>query len=164
MTPTGSTPSHLNRPGQTNRPEPLVAFLTTYSRMTVTAEETDAMLRRAYGTDRIPGTESRRRSQMGKDTRTCGMPECTETARSCGWCYQHCNAIHRHGLCELPGCDMPYYGLGLCRPHYARHRRTGEEGADLAAWRTRSAPVQSHGEVRAEMGRALALLTKEVTE
>ena len=29
-------------------------------------------------------------------------------------------------LCSIPGCDRPHHGLGLCRTHYRRLKRTGD--------------------------------------
>lgn len=65
----------------------LVTLLTTYSRMTATPEETDAMLLRVYGPDRIPATASRARSQEGRDCETCGRRLPSQRVR---WCSRRC--------------------------------------------------------------------------
>lgn len=145
------------------RPDPLALAATEYG-MLATAEETDRMLRRVYGPDRIPGTESRRHSQMG-ETKTCGMTGCDLPARSCGWCYDHCNAIHRHErpACAVEGCERTHYALGLCQAHYGRQRRTNDQSAALAAWSPRAAPtIPTAVEIKAEMFDALSAAREEI--
>lgn len=74
----------------------LVAFLTTYSRMTVTPEEHEKVLLRIYGPDRLPGTDSRRRSQMG-------LPPRGKSPRE----------PKPHGACEQCGEPLTW-GLRFC--------------------------------------------------
>lgn len=139
----------------------VVGLSTSYSGMLVSAEETGRMLRRVYGPDRIPGTESRRRSQMG-EAKTCGMTGCTQPARSCGWCFDHCNVIHRHGSCSVEGCERPHVGHGLCGAHLERRRRWGDPLGTPPPKPPK--PVPPTAEMKAEMTQALARAHKEVGE
>jgi hypothetical protein len=72
--------------------------------------------------------------------RTCSVPNCGKIlgihdAR--GWCGKHYYHWKLYGnpevyapprfpeVCTVEGCDLPYYGKGLCENHYARQRRHG---------------------------------------
>ena len=160
--PVSPIPARFNRSGKANPLDSLVVAATTYGMM-ASPEQTEAMLRRVYGPGRMPGTESRRRSQMS-ETPECAMPECQDKPRSCGWCFRHCGAVHRHGSCLLDGCSKKHYAYGLCRPHYGRHRRTGETGEQLAAWAPETPRlIPSAAEIEAEMRTALTRL-REVSD
>jgi hypothetical protein len=130
----------------------LVAMATSYA-MIATPEETEAMLRRAYGPDRIPGTEVRRRSQrLGMAWATpCAMQGCDKPALSCGWCREHCWVNHRH--CSVEGCDKLVKARGLCGAHYERLRRHGNLPP--------KSPLPTKAAVRAECREALDRATEE---
>ncbi|MBD8870930.1 DUF2116 family Zn-ribbon domain-containing protein [Nocardioides donggukensis] len=73
--------------------DPFVAFVTTYSRMTATPEETDAMLDRAYGKGRHPGYEGRRWDRG--EVRSPREPEPHGACEQCGepltWGFRFCS-------------------------------------------------------------------------
>lgn len=74
-----STPSQATSPlAQPATSDPLVEYLTTYSRMIVSAEEIERQLLAAYGPNRMPGTESRRRSHMGLGPREPAFRTCAQ--------------------------------------------------------------------------------------
>lgn len=126
------TASDFNRSTHANPLDRIVQAATTYSRM-ATPEESDAMLRRVYGDDRMPGSEARRRSQTGRAWRAC----------------------------TVTGCGRKHYALGLCRSHYSRQRRTGEPFELLVSFEPRGArTIPSDAEVKAEMRAALRKATE----
>lgn len=71
--------------------DPLVEFLTTYSRMIVSAEEIERQLLAAYGPDRLPGTESRRRSNMGLSPREPVLRTCAQCGEALAWTPRFCS-------------------------------------------------------------------------
>ena len=92
--------------------------------------------------------------------RACLMSDCDQTARSCGWCYAHCNVLHRHvpaQQCSVEGCSRRHKGRGWCHTHYMRWRRNGDPLRPAK-------PLPSTAEVRAEMREALARVSGEVAE
>lgn len=114
----------FNRTPEGSGLDPLLVAATTYGRL-ATQEQIDRVMLAAYGPDRLPGTESRHRLQMG-EAKTCGMTGCDQPARSCGWCYTHCEATHRHRSCSVEGCDRPRHTRGWCGAHYMKWYRYGD--------------------------------------
>lgn len=73
----------FNREDEPATSDPLVSFLTSYARFSV--EEHEKVLRSIYGDDRMPGTESRRRSQMGlRKTKRDRTPQPHGACQECG--------------------------------------------------------------------------------
>lgn len=79
-------------------PDPLVEFLTSYSGFSV--EDHEELLLRIYGPDRLPGTESRRRSNMGQ-TASKSERACAQCGEPLTWrprfCSQACWAEWHEG-------------------------------------------------------------------
>lgn len=71
--------------------DPLVSFLTTYSRMIVTAEEVERQLLAAYGPDRLPGTESRRRGNLGLSPSDLEPRTCAQCGELLTWRFRFCS-------------------------------------------------------------------------
>ena len=65
----------------------------------------------------------------------CQADGCPNVARG-RWCSTHRRHFHLYGdptagrfsskthpaVCSVEGCGQPYWSLGLCRPHYRRHK------------------------------------------
>ncbi len=68
--------------------DPLVEFLTNYSGFSV--EEHEQVLLRIYGPDRLPGTESRRRSNMG-ETASKHERACAQCGEPLPWRFRFCS-------------------------------------------------------------------------
>lgn len=70
--------------------DPLVEFLTSYSGFSV--EEHEKVLLRIYGPDRLPGTESRRRSNMGESTSKADRA-CVQCGEPLTWRFRFCSQV-----------------------------------------------------------------------
>ena len=123
----------FNRTAELSCSDALVVAATEYG-MLATPEQIDRMMLAAYGPDRIPGTESRRRSQEGRPQE--GRPTRT---------------------CSIPGCGKKHMSRGWCGMHYMRWYSHGDP-----LWTRPPKPIPTPGEIQAEMREALARLVEVV--
>lgn len=92
MVHTDSTPSDFTRQEQPATSDPIVVFVTTYSGfMTVSPEETDAMLARVYGPGRQPGYEGRRWDRGGSPREPKPHGACERCGEPMTWGARFCS-------------------------------------------------------------------------
>lgn len=97
LTHNGPTPGDFNATPTMPQPDPLAAFLCTYSRFSI--EDHERLMVAIYGEDRLPGTESRRISQEGH---SCSREACSRIPYKRGLCRPHFRAWERYHQSPKP--------------------------------------------------------------
>ena len=69
-------------------------------------------------------------SNAGKKCQRNGCSRGATRKGLCHSCYQMSSAKRNPRRCSVKNCGRPHYGHGLCQPHLARLRATGDVQAD----------------------------------